>query len=420
MKFLRRAGVLLGLAVLAFAGGRTEASAPSSPDRIVILVSMDGVSPELLAQARTPVLNALEARGTRADRLVPPFPSNTFPAHASMSTGCFPDKHGIVSNKFVDRRRGPFQQERPASWLRAEPLWATAERQGVRAGVVMWPNSEGDWRGRVPTHLMKFGRHVDDRKKVDRILDWFSRPERERPRLVMAWFRGSDSEGHRFGPGSPEEIRALEREDVLIGRMEEGLARRGLLDRVVLFVVSDHGVVRMRRVVNLARMLKEAGIPARVASANGISHVYLDAPWEIERAERVLANAQGIRLYRRDALPGAWNALVEDRVGDLVAVGEPGVWFSEGSHRITEPTPSDRRGGHGYEPGVPGTNGILVAAGPGVRSGARISGARDVDVHPTVCRLLGIRPAEGIDGGALDALLDPPAVARDFEQTGDP
>ncbi len=411
MSLLLRAIVSLGCIALALLLTPPRAAEAGGGLDAVIVISMDGVPGDLLKRARTPVLDALAAAGARVERLVPPFPSNTFPTHASMATGTYPDKHGIVNNKFVDRKRGGFNREREAFWLRAEPLWVTAERQGVRTGVIMWVTSEGDWRGTLPTLHMKYRRRTPDEEKVERILSWLSRPEPERPRLIMAWFRGSDHEAHVFGPESREARQRIEEEDRLVGRLLEGLEHRGLRRSTTLLVVTDHGLIPVHRVVNLARALRAGGLGGVVATAGGLSHVYLDAPWEIERAQRVLSGHGRYTLYRREELPSAWRALAKERVGDLVAVAEPGVWFSEGPRAIAGKTPKNRRGGHGYPPGVAGTEGFLIAAGPGIRPEARLPVAAAVDLHPTVCRLLGIRPAPRIDGRALEAILTP--VARE-------
>lgn len=372
----------------------------------VILISLDGVSARLVNRARTPTLDEMASSGARIERLIPPFPSNTFPSNASLATGVYPTKHGIINNKFFDRKRGNFDRERPASWLRAEPLWVTAERQRVRAGVIMWVNSEGDWRGTLPSYQMKFRRRTRDDRKVERMLAWLARPPAERPGLIMAWFHGSDDEGHRYGPESEQAARALERQDSILGRLREGLARAGLSGGATLIVVSDHGMIRTKEVINLDRALRKEGLGAQVATAGGVSNIYLEAPWWRERAERSLSGIEGFSLYEREALPQEWNASAEGRVGDLVAVAQPGVTFSEGPRSVVGPAGENRRGGHGYPPGVPGTDGVLFAAGTGIRKGARLAAAQGVDVYPTICAILGIRPAPRIDGHALDAILE--------------
>ena len=50
----------------------------------------------------TPNLDRLVAKGVRAKRLIPPFPTMTFPSHYTMATGLYAEHHGIVSNTMYD------------------------------------------------------------------------------------------------------------------------------------------------------------------------------------------------------------------------------------------------------------------------------------------------------------------------------
>jgi predicted AlkP superfamily pyrophosphatase or phosphodiesterase len=67
----------------------------------LLLVSIDGFRFEYLARGKTPHLAKLAKHGYTA-RLIPQFPSYTFPNHYSLVTGLFPESHGIVSNSFFD------------------------------------------------------------------------------------------------------------------------------------------------------------------------------------------------------------------------------------------------------------------------------------------------------------------------------
>ncbi|WP_261405900.1 hypothetical protein [Chenggangzhangella methanolivorans] len=46
----------------------------------------------------------------------------------------------------------------------------------------------------------------------------------------------------------------------------------------------------------------------------------------------------------------------------------------------------------------------FIAAGPGIRSGS-VEAVRNIDVAPTVMRLLGVTPAATVDGKALNKVL---------------
>jgi hypothetical protein len=238
------------LAFLAFLWVVLHPAAPAASgavpaDRTVILISLDGVGADLLDRARTPALDALARRGVLARRLSPPFPSNTFPSHATMATGVFPDKHGIVSDKFMDRKRGRFDKEHEASWQRAEPIWVTAERQGVKAAVVMWAVSEWDWRGTHPAFSMRFHRDASDERWADLI----ARSPPAEPRLILAGSRAATKQ--RTGTAPMRCGRALE------GRIARPSSSAGFRAWASPAVPPDHRVrSRGHRtpVVNLARM----------------------------------------------------------------------------------------------------------------------------------------------------------------------
>jgi Type I phosphodiesterase / nucleotide pyrophosphatase len=57
-------------------------------------------------------------------------------------------------------------------------------------------------------------------------------------------------------------------------------------------------------------------------------------------------------------------------------------------------------GAHGYDPALPEMSAIFYAAGPDIRHG-RLTRVRNVDLAPTIARLLGVEPAPTVDGAAL-------------------
>jgi len=92
--------VLLG-AVL-FACG-TVACNPSSAPRVkkVLLIGLDGVRVDVLAQAYTPNIDSLVATGFFSDRAQTSRRTVSGPAWSSMLTGVWPDKHLVNGNDFT-------------------------------------------------------------------------------------------------------------------------------------------------------------------------------------------------------------------------------------------------------------------------------------------------------------------------------
>jgi len=389
------------------------AAAASEPT--VVVISLDGVRHDLPDRADAgalPALERMEREGARAARLVPVYPSNTFPGHVSLATGTYPDVHGIVDNRFFDRERGAFSYENDASWIEAEPLWAAAERQGVPAAVFFWVGSETDWRGTGARHrVTPFDSGVGEAAKVERILAWLDLPVDERPRLVMSWWHGADSVGHTKGPDHPDVLGALAAQDRHLADVLAGLDARDAWGHTTLLVVSDHGMTTVDTAVPVRDTLDTAGVDARLVLGTAVAHVFLDDPDALARAEKALAALEGVRVDRGDALPGALRLRHPTRTGDLVLRTDPPRTFRpiglgrRAVETVMGPAAGWTLGLHGYPPDHPDMAGILYALGRGVPAGAPLGPVHMTRVAPTVAALLGIAPPRQAEAEPVSALL---------------
>lgn len=386
------------------------ASLAAQAEPTVVLLSFDGVRHDYPERVSGGALARMQREGARAERLLPVFPSNTFPGHVSLATGTWPDRHGIVDNQFVDRERGEFRMGDAGSWIEAEPLWAAAERQGVPAAVFFWVGSESDWRGRgVTARVAPFDSEVPEREKVARIQGWLAQEGPSRPRLVMSWWHGADRVGHLRGPDDPGVAEALREQDAALAELFAWLDARGVWRDTTVIVVSDHGMMAVTREVGVRAALAETGVSARVAGGGVVAQVFLADLAQRERAEAALAALPGVRVYRGEALPAEWRLRHASRTGDLVVVASPGVALqesplSERAARTLGGLFGWRRGLHGYAPETPEMGGIFFALGRGVPRGTRLGAVRMIDVAPTAARLLGIEPPASSEGRPIPGI----------------
>lgn len=117
-----------------------------------------------------------------------------------------------------------------------------AERQGLRAAIVGWPGSEAPIGGRHATWWSRYDHELPRDVKVRRILDWLSIPASRAPSPILGYFHEVDGAGHSYGPDSPQVDAAIAQVDSALGALIDGIARRGMADKVVLVIVSDHGM----------------------------------------------------------------------------------------------------------------------------------------------------------------------------------
>jgi predicted AlkP superfamily pyrophosphatase or phosphodiesterase len=364
----------------------------------VILISMDGVRHDYPDRGTFPALARMQREGTRAGRLVPVFPASTFPNHVSLATGTYADRHGIVANRFVEPGRGEFDYGNDASWLRAEPLWVAAERQGVRAAVYFWVGSETDYQGiGASRRRAPFSSRVSERAKVDQILEWVDLARDERPGLIMSWWHGADAAGHSHGPDSKQVVEALERQDQQLARLLAGLDARRAWSYTTLLLVSDHGMAAVSRSIDLATPLRRSGIRCWVVPSGGAAYVHLEDPSQLEAALAKLRSLTGVQADAVEALPEGLRALAAGRSGQIVArTAPPSRFVAPGKSLASRP-----RGGHGYSGSQPEMGAIFYAIGRNVPRRAAPPEVRAIDVAPTVAALLGIAPPAQSEGRVL-------------------
>jgi hypothetical protein len=161
--------------------------------------------------------------------------------------GLYPGHHGIVANNIFDPPTGRTfatakrEEVRDPMWWGGTPIWTLVERA---AGSRRRCSGRAP-RRRTPALCLRTGSRLTEtpgNARIDQILSWLDRPAAQRPTFLTLYFEDTDSAGHANGPDSPEVRDAIVRDDAYIGRLVDGLTRRGLIDRVNLVVVSDHGM----------------------------------------------------------------------------------------------------------------------------------------------------------------------------------
>ena len=379
---------------------------------LVVWLSFDGVRHDALEGADTPALARMAREGGRAEALVPIFPASTFANHVAQATGTHADRHGIVGNRFLDPQLGFFDYGNDARYLEAEPIWAAAERQGVRSATFFWVASETDWRGVGASYRRApFNGRLGETAKVDQILAWLDLPETERPRLIMSWWHGADAADHRHGPASEEAADQLAGQDRHLGRLLAGLDERGLWDRTTLIVSSDHGMTANEVVVDAGTVMRRAGLEARVVHGTSVAHLHLADPSRKADAVAAFADLPGLRAYPSDQLPTHLRYAHPTRVGQVVALAEPPTALGGARRRgraflrrITDRV----SGAHGYDPSrYADMHGVLLALGRGVAPASSLGRPRAIDLAATVSALLGIDPPTSSEGRRIPGLGAP-------------
>ena len=376
----------------------------------VVLVSFDGFRADYLERFDTPSFDRLAARGARARGLVSVFPSLTFPAHYSIATGMHPEAHGIVGNRFFDPERDEefSYRDRDAvqdgSWWGAEPIWVTAERQGMVTAAYFYPGTEADISGVRPSYWYPYASQTPNADRVRQVLAWLELPSGERPHLATLYFSLVDGAGHNIGPNRPAMRRSVESADRLLGQLMDGVDALPYADRVALVVVSDHGMASpdLDRLTVLPDATDLRGV--RLVSAGAAMALHVG---DQERSRRLRdelnASLTDARAYLREEVPEHLHHRANRRIGDIVVIPEETgmVRFRRGDPPLA--------GEHGWDPALAAMHGVFVMAGPGIRPGVVLSEVHGVDIYPLLTHLLDLTPHPNVAG---DLASLGPALAR--------
>jgi predicted AlkP superfamily pyrophosphatase or phosphodiesterase len=389
----------------------------------IVLVSLDGFKAEYLDRMPLPNLKRVMQRGTRAKGMIPVFPSLTFPNHYSLVTGLHPGRHGIVANRFYDPARKmsyAYTDTKIVSdgaWYGGEPIWVTAEQQGMVSACFFWPGSEAPVKGVHATYWNSYNGKIPNAERVRAVLAWLQLPAERRPHVITLYFSEVDTATHEGPLDSPAVVEAVQSLDGSVGQLLDGIEALPIRDRVYVVITSDHGMVNTSdaQTVRLDSLLDASEMAEVEASFGGpVANIYLRgglirARPLVEKINRKLARGTA---YLRSEMPERFHYHTDPRAGDIVIVMDESWSLTvprppRAGAASAERSPAEQRGSHGWDNILPSMRAVFVIIGPGIRQGALIDDVRNVDVYPLMTELLGLKPAADIDGrqGAISALV---------------
>jgi predicted AlkP superfamily pyrophosphatase or phosphodiesterase len=384
------------------------APAPEARAPVTILVSIDGFRADYLDRGVTPNLSALAAEGI-SSAMRPSYPSKTFPNHWTLVTGLRPDRTGIVANKLLDPSRPDdtftMASDDPFWWNAAEPIWVTAEKAGIRTATAFWPGSNVAWGGERstewpnpvvggtrPEDWLQFNQAIDNRQRVDVVVDWLRRPAATRPRFATLYFDEVDTAGHEYGPDDPRTTAAVGDVDKAIGQLRDEIAALG--QPVNFVIVADHGMaaISQDRMIQLDTF---SNANDYIVVEDGVYASINPKPGRTAAVEKALLGRHGPHLtcYRKGDVPERLHYGRNPRVPAILCLPDTG-WTVV----VHPPKYKIEGGAHGYDNDAPEMRALFIASGPAIRPVGKIPTFDKVDIAPLLRDLIGLPPGQGLDG----------------------
>ena len=429
----------------------------------VVLISVAGLQPAHYGVSEgtlggtdvlMPRLAQLARRGAYAEALQPVLPAAPYPVHATLVTGLWPDRHGVLGDEILGPQGVHGREIASESRIQGIPLWRAAQAAGHGVTALNWPStlgadialllpdmgvprSEPDqlWLEEVRSEATPW--LVERLERLDESLPalrWPSAEERDalvqglaceiahQPVMPALWLLSFEQSGtalSRDGLGSEGARTGFAQLDAVIGRLLDCFDDARILESTAWVVVGDRSFFPLHSVVYPNVALERIGLITPSSMSN-----YGIASWDVYvrsygGAAVVYAKREADALLALRALEEQADRTRAFRIapaGELEPLhADPNAWFGlqatagygiGRSARGVLIEATEWRALGGSLPNQPGSAVGLVAWGAGVRSGMRVPSVSQIDVAPTVAALLGFE-LEGVDGRPLDGILAP-------------
>ena len=427
-------------------------------DRHVVLISIDGFPAWMWndPSVQVPHLRRLAADGATTKAMTVSNPSITWINHTTLVTGVNPRKHGVLFNGLLVRQ-GDGRPPKIEQWVdKSQMVFAptlydaahaagltTAESDWVavtRAKTINWSFPEiPSLDGAVEREMIEAGvirpEHIEwmqmgpQRKSVTFLDSMWTKAaihifKTHKPNLLMYHTLNTDATHHTYGPASMASHTALAYADRLVGDLVQAVEEAGLRDKTTFFVATDHGFKKVTQFAFPNVVLKKAGLArglgptintcdAYAMTQGGMAFVYVTRPEKkaelLPKLKEMLARMEGVeRVIDGEDGPelGMPKPVENAGMGDLVLYAKPGYAFRNDAAGQAETAPAVNYGGtHGYFNGDKELDGIFIASGNGIRKGVLLERMANLDVAPTMARLLGVDLPE-VEGRVLEEILN--------------
>ncbi|MEM0969174.1 MAG: alkaline phosphatase family protein [Verrucomicrobiota bacterium] len=171
----------------------TEMAESEAGENYVLWINVSGFRSDYVESTGSPFFDQMKDNGSYTEKLKPDFPSLRYPSLISQATGKGIDEHGVTGNSLRHPDTGELiDNPTDLSFLKAEPIWTTAKRQGIPVLVQHWPFSqEQPSEHAADSFLSSVDDSLSDEERLTSLLDaWKAHTGENKIRLAMTSLLG--------------------------------------------------------------------------------------------------------------------------------------------------------------------------------------------------------------------------------------
>src|SRR5437667_8651444 len=447
--------------------------------RHVVVVVWDGMRPDFVTKENTPTLWKLSGEGVTFRNHHAVYPSATNVNGTALVTGVYPGKNGVIANHAyrpeIDRSRA-IEVETPAAVQKGDELSAgkyisvptiaeLVQRAGGRTAIATTKTvgllldrqvDSGNAKDCI-TLFAGDSRSHDALKSIVAALGPFPSDPLQQdtwttkaltdflwkdgvPTFSLLWLGDPDLTEHGTAPGAPAALAAIKASDANLAILLAALERHHARETTDLFVVSDHGFSTIRRSIDLRKILNDAGWKAKtqfsdeprpgdilLAGNGGTVLVYVIGhnPTITSQIVELLQQSDfaGV-IFTKEPMQGTFRLdqgeIDNQHAPDVVMAFN----WNDSKNQFGVPGMIDADWQRGAGKGTHATlsrfdmHNMLITAGPDFRRGqGNDLPSGNVDLAPTILRILGITAPQQLDGRILSEAMTGASIPKPSTET---
>ena len=424
--------------------------------KYMVVISFDAVSSEDVEILKNlPNFKNLIENGSWIKNVESVYPTLTYPAHATIVTGKYPNNHRIIDNTIF--KVGDFNP----SWywyrnkIKGDTLYDLASKKGLTTCSLLWPvTGKANITYNMPEIFpvkpihnqlfmsatagsLKF--QLDINKRFGNIRKGIEQPylddfvleaakytiKKYTPNLMFIHFTDVDTNRHNYGYRNEVIDAALLRHDRRLGEIVEALKDRGIYNECSIVALGDHSHLDVYKVIKLNELFRRDGLikvnnkgkvldyKCICKSLDGSCYIYLKNTNDKETIEKIKDIVKDLPIdfiLEGDEIKevgGDENAslMIEAKRDYYFADDMYGEVIEEVKDEEVGVKPHRYKATHGYSPKKENYTTFFIGSGRGFKKGKVIDRGSLINHGPTLGKILGVE-FKDIDGEAVEEILD--------------
>ncbi|HJT83359.1 MAG TPA: alkaline phosphatase family protein [Nitrososphaeraceae archaeon] len=345
----------------------------------VIVIDVVGIEEKHIQSGLLPTISRLAENGESC-KMKPVFPAVTCPVQTSLLTGEYPNRHGIISNGFMDRSNYNVSfWEQYSNLVQVPRIWDMIKNttNDFKTAVLFWQNTLYANSDIIitpkPIHLeneMKMwcyskpvGYYETIKEQIGEFdlssywgpfasklsSEWITKAsqftiENHKPNFMFTYIPHVDYSAQRFGKDSNEVYKDLVFADSLVENIIDSTKKSNIYEDTQFILFSEYsfndvdGSVPINNILRNNGLLKVRNIgdkeyidfefsQAFAVVDHQIANIYVKSPNDIKKIVNLFSNIKGIDMILTDKEKQVFK-IDHERSGDIILIANREKWFN--------------------------------------------------------------------------------------------